>query len=176
MAWRSRTRCASTEGMWAGLDRSTSGQCCYTCYVMLVMHCAGSVLCRPLSQTQRSGGRDSSEIRARFERDSSEIRACRSYGGYACLAGLTFTPEMYACGVDIVGPSNIKTLLDSIPPYWVRERTHLCQPVPHCALRFHTVLAAPHYASRFAPSATVPSFLPYLRTHFPGPTAQRHAA
>ena len=41
-----------------------------------------------------------------------------SYGGYATLAGLTFTPELYACGVDIVGPSNIKTLLDSIPPYW----------------------------------------------------------
>jgi len=41
-----------------------------------------------------------------------------SYGGYACLAGLTFTPDVYACGVDIVGPSNIKTLLDSIPPYW----------------------------------------------------------
>lgn len=41
-----------------------------------------------------------------------------SYGGYACLAGLTFTPDLYTCGVDIVGPSNIKTLLDSIPPYW----------------------------------------------------------
>jgi len=41
-----------------------------------------------------------------------------SYGGYACLAGMTFTPELYSCGVDIVGPSNIKTLLDSIPPYW----------------------------------------------------------
>jgi dipeptidyl aminopeptidase/acylaminoacyl peptidase len=41
-----------------------------------------------------------------------------SYGGYACLAGLAFTPDLYACGVDIVGPSNIKTLLDSIPPYW----------------------------------------------------------
>jgi dipeptidyl aminopeptidase/acylaminoacyl peptidase len=41
-----------------------------------------------------------------------------SYGGYACLAGMTFTPDLYACGVDIVGPSNIKTLLDSIPPYW----------------------------------------------------------
>jgi dipeptidyl aminopeptidase/acylaminoacyl peptidase len=39
-------------------------------------------------------------------------------GGYACLAGMAFTPELYACGVDIVGPSNIKTLLDSIPPYW----------------------------------------------------------
>ncbi len=41
-----------------------------------------------------------------------------SYGGYATLAGLTFTPELYCCGVDIVGPSNIKTLLQSIPPYW----------------------------------------------------------
>jgi dipeptidyl aminopeptidase/acylaminoacyl peptidase len=41
-----------------------------------------------------------------------------SYGGYATLAGVTFTPELYACGVDIVGPSNIKTLLQSIPPYW----------------------------------------------------------
>jgi len=41
-----------------------------------------------------------------------------SYGGYACLAGLAFTPEVYACGVDIVGPSNVKTLLDSIPSYW----------------------------------------------------------
>ena len=41
-----------------------------------------------------------------------------SYGGYATLAGLTFTPELYACGVDIVGPSNLKTLLAAIPPYW----------------------------------------------------------
>ncbi len=41
-----------------------------------------------------------------------------SYGGYATLAGLTFTPEKFACGVDIVGPSNLETLLDTIPPYW----------------------------------------------------------
>jgi dipeptidyl aminopeptidase/acylaminoacyl peptidase len=41
-----------------------------------------------------------------------------SYGGYATLIGLTFTPELFACGVDIVGPSNLVTLLDSIPPYW----------------------------------------------------------
>jgi dipeptidyl aminopeptidase/acylaminoacyl peptidase len=41
-----------------------------------------------------------------------------SYGGYAALAGVTFTPEAFACAVDIVGPSNIKTLLASIPPYW----------------------------------------------------------
>jgi dipeptidyl aminopeptidase/acylaminoacyl peptidase len=41
-----------------------------------------------------------------------------SYGGYATLVGLTFTPERFACGVDIVGPSNLATLLNSIPPYW----------------------------------------------------------
>lgn len=41
-----------------------------------------------------------------------------SYGGYATLVGLTLTPERFACGVDIVGPSNLVTLLESIPPYW----------------------------------------------------------
>jgi dipeptidyl aminopeptidase/acylaminoacyl peptidase len=41
-----------------------------------------------------------------------------SYGGYATLAGLAFTPETFACGVDIVGPSNLETLLATIPPYW----------------------------------------------------------
>ena len=41
-----------------------------------------------------------------------------SYGGYAALAGVTFTPTDFACGVSIVGPSNLNTLLASIPPYW----------------------------------------------------------
>ncbi|MFB6273916.1 MAG: alpha/beta fold hydrolase [Salinibacter sp.] len=41
-----------------------------------------------------------------------------SYGGYATLAGLTFTPEVYAAGASYVGPSNLLTLLNSIPPYW----------------------------------------------------------
>jgi dipeptidyl aminopeptidase/acylaminoacyl peptidase len=41
-----------------------------------------------------------------------------SYGGYAALVGLTFTPDRFACGVDIVGPSNLATLIGSIPPYW----------------------------------------------------------
>ncbi|GAA4007378.1 S9 family peptidase [Sphingomonas humi] len=41
-----------------------------------------------------------------------------SYGGYATLAGMTFTPTTFACGVDIVGPSNLETLLKTIPPYW----------------------------------------------------------
>ena len=48
-----------------------------------------------------------------------------SYGGYATLAGLAFTPELYTCGVDIVGPSNLFTLLDSIPPYWEAGRKWL---------------------------------------------------
>src|ERR1039457_3870835 len=41
-----------------------------------------------------------------------------SYGGYAALAAATFTPDAFACNVDIVGPSNLKTLIASIPPYW----------------------------------------------------------
>ena len=50
-----------------------------------------------------------------------EERVCimgGSYGGYATLAGMTFTPDVYNCGVDIVGPSNLITLLNSIPAYW----------------------------------------------------------
>ncbi len=41
-----------------------------------------------------------------------------SYGGYATLVGLTYTPDTFACGVDIVGPSSLVTLLENIPPYW----------------------------------------------------------
>jgi len=41
-----------------------------------------------------------------------------SYGGYATLVGMTFTPDTFACGVDIVGPSNLITLIESFPPYW----------------------------------------------------------
>ncbi len=44
-----------------------------------------------------------------------------SYGGYATLVGLTFTPDKFAAGVDIVGPSNITTLLKTIPPYWAPQ-------------------------------------------------------
>ena len=41
-----------------------------------------------------------------------------SYGGYAALVGAAFTPDVFCCAVDIVGPSNLQTLLESIPPYW----------------------------------------------------------
>lgn len=41
-----------------------------------------------------------------------------SYGGYATLAGLTYTPDLYACGIDYVGVSNLFTFMETIPPYW----------------------------------------------------------
>jgi dipeptidyl aminopeptidase/acylaminoacyl peptidase len=45
-----------------------------------------------------------------------------SYGGYATLAGVAFTPDLYAAAVDVVGPSNLITLMESIPPYWEAAR------------------------------------------------------
>lgn len=42
----------------------------------------------------------------------------RSYGGYATLVGLSYTPDVFCCGIDLVGPSNLETLLKTIPPYW----------------------------------------------------------
>ncbi|MEA2721700.1 MAG: hypothetical protein QOJ39_3564, partial [Candidatus Eremiobacteraeota bacterium] len=50
-----------------------------------------------------------------------------SYGGYATLAALAFSPDAFACGVDIVGPSNLNTLLASIPPYWETLRATFTQ-------------------------------------------------
>jgi dipeptidyl aminopeptidase/acylaminoacyl peptidase len=51
--------------------------------------------------------------------DSSKVAICGwSYGGYATLVGLAFTPDEFCCGVDIVGPSNLVSLLETIPPYW----------------------------------------------------------
>ncbi len=58
-----------------------------------------------------------------------------SYGGYATLVGLAMTPDVFACGVDIVGPSNLMTLLATIPPYWA----------PAVAL-FHTRMGNPDTA------------------------------
>ena len=48
-----------------------------------------------------------------------------SYGGYATLVGLTRNPDVYACGIDIVGPSNLETLLRTVPPYWEAIRVHM---------------------------------------------------
>ena len=54
-----------------------------------------------------------------------------SFGGYATLAGITFTPDLYAAAVDYVGVSNIFTLLDTIPPYWETMRNMLYERVGH---------------------------------------------
>lgn len=54
-----------------------------------------------------------------------------SYGGYAVLAGLTFTPDVYACGVDYVGVSNIFTLMETIPPYWKPMQEMFYEMVGH---------------------------------------------
>ncbi len=61
-----------------------------------------------------------------------------SYGGYASLAGVAFTPDLYCCAVDIVGPSNLKTLIETIPPYWA----------PMVAL-FHTRVGNPETDAEF---------------------------
>lgn len=52
-----------------------------------------------------------------------------SYGGYATLAGLAFTPSLYACGIDYVGVSNILTLLETLPPYWELGRQMMYEMV-----------------------------------------------
>ena len=52
-----------------------------------------------------------------------------SYGGYATLAGLTLSPELYAAGIDYVGISNIFTFMNSIPPYWEPYRKMLYEMV-----------------------------------------------
>lgn len=52
-----------------------------------------------------------------------------SYGGYATLAGLTFTPDLYTCGVDIVGPSNLRTLMETIPDYWKPFRMQMIKRI-----------------------------------------------
>jgi dipeptidyl aminopeptidase/acylaminoacyl peptidase len=61
-----------------------------------------------------------------------------SYGGYAALAGAAFTPDEFRCAVDIVGPSNLKTLIETIPPYWA----------PQIAL-FHTRVGDPEKDADF---------------------------
>ncbi len=48
-----------------------------------------------------------------------------SYGGYAALVGATFTPDLFKCAVDIVGPSNLITFIETIPPYWSTYLTML---------------------------------------------------
>lgn len=64
-----------------------------------------------------------------------------SYGGYATLAGLAFTPDLYACGVDYVGVSNLFTFMKTIPPYWRPMLEMMYEQVGHPE-RDHDQLAA----------------------------------
>lgn len=52
-----------------------------------------------------------------------------SYGGYAVLAGMMRNPELYACGIDLVGPSNLETLVANMPPYWEAFRTQILRAI-----------------------------------------------
>jgi len=54
-----------------------------------------------------------------------------SFGGYATLAGVAFTPDLYACGVDYVGVSNLFTLIKSVPPYWEPMREMFYEMMGH---------------------------------------------
>ena len=62
------------------------------------------------------------------ERDKVVIMG-GSYGGYAALVGMSMTPDLYAAGIDIVGPSNLETLINSIPPYWKPQAAHLTKMI-----------------------------------------------
>ena len=75
-----------------------------------------------------------------------------SYGGYATLVGLTFTPEIFACGVDIVGPSNLVTLLNSIPPYWTPMIEMFTSRIGDW--RTEEGLELPHARARRSPTST----------------------
>ena len=67
-----------------------------------------------------------------------------SYGGYAVLAGLAFTPDLYACGIDYVGVSNLFTLMQTIPPYWEQGRAMFYEMIGHPqADSLHYVEASP---------------------------------
>jgi dipeptidyl aminopeptidase/acylaminoacyl peptidase len=52
-----------------------------------------------------------------------------SYGGYAALAGVTFTPELFRCAVSMSGPSNLISYIESIPPYWKAHAARLRQRI-----------------------------------------------
>jgi dipeptidyl aminopeptidase/acylaminoacyl peptidase len=76
-----------------------------------------------------------------------------SYGGYAALVGATFTPDLFRCAVDIVGPSNLVTLINSIPPYWSTLREI-----------FHTRVGNPETEEEFLKSRSPLSFVDEIRT------------
>lgn len=67
---------------------------------------------------------DEAASRGWVDRDRMAIMG-GSYGGYATLVGVTFTPDVFKCGIDSVGPSNLITLLNTFPPYWETGVRHV---------------------------------------------------
>jgi dipeptidyl aminopeptidase/acylaminoacyl peptidase len=77
-----------------------------------------------------------------------------SYGGYATLAGMCFTPEIYACGIDYVGVSNLFTFMETIPPYWKPFLDMMHEMVGHPeedSARFHATSPVFHADQITAP-------------------------
>lgn len=64
-------------------------------------------------------------IRRRIAHPDRILISGASYGGYAALAGLTFTPDLYTCAIDEFGPSNLQELFKNLPPYWQSLRSRL---------------------------------------------------
>ena len=82
-----------------------------------------------------------------------------SYGGYATLAGITFTPELYACGVDYVGVSNLFTFMNTIPPYWEPGRKMFYEMVGDPAADKDSVLMASASPVMHADKIVCPLFI-----------------
>ncbi len=80
-----------------------------------------------------------------------------SYGGYATLAGLTYTPDLYACGVDYVGVSNLFTFMETIPPYWTQYLEMLYEMVGHP--KQDSTMMAQYSPSLNAEKITAPLFI-----------------
>ena len=75
-----------------------------------------------------------------------------SYGGYATLAGVAFTPDFYGAAVDIVGPSNLITLLDSIPPYWEPIRKLFYERMGNPSTPEGKAMSARSFAAQLTPT------------------------
>lgn len=82
-----------------------------------------------------------------------------SYGGYAALCGLTFSPDTFACAVALCGPSNLKTILDSLPPYWERPDPHFSDKWIYFTKR--------EFIQSIGKDPSYPSSLPYFKRSSP---------
>ncbi len=82
-----------------------------------------------------------------------------SYGGYATLAGITFTPDLYACAVDYVGVSNLFTFMTTIPPYWEPGRQMFYEMVGNPAADKDSVLMAAASPVMHADKIVCPLFI-----------------